>query len=90
MASSQSQDSSERQAMTSNAQKQRQSVSILTTGGQLNVDVGDGQYVSVPNTSARAPTRQEIYQALVAAGHQERADEHADRAYENVTGTNTE
>jgi ribosomal protein L15E len=43
--------------------------------------------VAVPNESGREPTREEIYQALVAAGHQQRADELADRAYGNVTGT---
>jgi hypothetical protein len=62
-------------------------VSVWATGGTLNVDVGNGQYVAVPNESGREPTREEIYQALVAAGHQQRADELADRAYGNVTGT---
>jgi hypothetical protein len=85
-AESQSQSTTERQAATSEPPAPR-CVSVWATGGHLNVDVGNGEYVPVPNTSGRAPTREEIYQALVAAGHQERADEHADRAYGNVSGT---
>jgi hypothetical protein len=86
MAESQSQSTTERQAATSEPPAP-QCVSLWATGGHLNVDVGNGEYVPVPNTSGREPTREEIYQALVAAGHQERADEHADRAYGNVSGT---
>jgi hypothetical protein len=86
-AESQSQSTTERQTATSESHAQRESVSVWAIGGHLNVDVGDGEYVPVPNTSGRPPTRQEIYQALVAAGHQERADELADRAYGNVSGT---
>jgi hypothetical protein len=48
------------------------------------VEVGNGENVMVPNTAGRPPTREEIYEALVAAGHHERADEHTDRAYRNV------
>jgi hypothetical protein len=85
-AESQSQSTTGRQAPTSEPEDP-ECVSVWATGGQLNVDVGNGESVSVPNTSGREPTREEIYQALVAAGHQERADEHADRAYGNVSGT---
>lgn len=77
-------------ASTSNDQAQDQGVSVWATGGRLEVDVGNGQYVPVPNTSGREPTRDEIYQALVAAGHQDRADELADKAFGDVMGTNTE
>jgi hypothetical protein len=76
----------ERQAATSEPHA-RQDVSVWAIGGKLQVDVGGGGSVPVPNTSARPPTRKEIYEALVAAGHQERADELADRAYGNVSGT---
>ena len=65
----------------------RECISVWAIGGQLRVDVGDGEKVPVPNTSGQPPTRDEIYQALVSAGHQERADELADRAYGNVAGT---
>ncbi|CAO2650500.1 Nn.00g017920.m01.CDS01 [Neocucurbitaria sp. VM-36] len=86
-AESQSQSATEGQAATSEPHAQRESVSVWAIGGQLEVDVGDGERVPVPNTAGRPPTREEIYQALVAAGHQERADELADRAYGNVSGT---
>lgn len=83
----QSQSNIERQARNSEPDAQRKSVSVWAIYGQLEVDVGNGEQVSVPNTSGQPPTRKEIYQALVAAGHQERADELADRAYGNVSGT---
>ena len=73
--------------MTSNTQTTQQCVNVWTTGGKLEVAVGDGQYVSVPNASGQPPTREEIYQALVAAGHQARAGELANRAYGDVNGT---
>ncbi|KAF1829592.1 hypothetical protein BDW02DRAFT_573809 [Decorospora gaudefroyi] len=85
-AESQSQSTAERQAATSEPPAP-QCVSLWATGGHLNVDVGNGEYVRVPNTHGREPTREEIYHALVAAGHHERADEHANRAYGNVSGT---
>lgn len=53
----------------------------------LNVEVGHEQYVTVPNHAGRPPTRREIYQALVSAGHEDRANELADKAFGNVTGT---
>jgi hypothetical protein len=62
-------------------------VSVWATGGRLEVDVGNGQYVAVPNSSGKQPTREEIYQALVAAGYQQRAAELADKAYNDVYGT---
>ena len=86
-AESHSQGTAERQAAISEPQAQQEDVSVWAIGGQLEVDVGDGERVSVPNTSARPPTRKEIYQALIVAGHQGRADELADRAYGNVYGT---
>lgn len=55
------------------------------------MDVGNGESVPVPNTDSRAPTREEIYRALVAAGQCEgRAGELADRAYANVMGIDSE
>ncbi|KAK5711546.1 hypothetical protein LTR15_012387 [Elasticomyces elasticus] len=72
------------------AQREGYCVSVWATGGYLEVDVGEGKYVPVPNTHAREPTREEIHQALVAAGYHERADELADRAYGNVMGTGEE
>jgi hypothetical protein len=86
-AESQSQSTPEGQAVTSEPNAQRESISVWAIGGQLEVDVGDGERVPVPNTSGRPPTREEIHQALVAAGHQERADKLANRAYRNVSGT---
>jgi hypothetical protein len=71
----------------SNSKKDAASSSVWTEGSRLQVDVGNGQYVAVPNREGREPTREEIYQALVAAGHQQHADEIADRAYGNVSGT---
>ena len=86
MAQSHNQNPAEQQAPGSNTQTQ-QETSIRAIGGQLEVDVGDGQYVPVPNTSGREPTYEEMHQALVAAGHQARADELASIAYGNVMGT---
>ena len=86
-AESQSQGPTERQAATSEPHAQREDVSVWAIGGQLWVNVKVGESVPVPNTSGRPPTRKEIYQALVTAGHQEWADELADRAYGNVYGT---
>ena len=87
MAESQDQSATERQAATTEPSAQRECVSVWAIGGYLNVDVGEGKSVPVPNTFGREPTREEIYQALVAAGHYERADELADRAYGDVSGT---
>ncbi|KAK5701501.1 hypothetical protein LTR97_004316 [Elasticomyces elasticus] len=72
----------EQQAAITNPSAQRKGycVSVWATGGYLEVDVGEGKYVPVPNTHAREPTREEIHQALIAAGYHERADELADRA----------
>ncbi|KAK5694944.1 hypothetical protein LTR17_024762 [Elasticomyces elasticus] len=84
---SQSQGVTEEQAATTEPSTQREDVSVWAIGGQLEVDVGQGQRVPVPNTFARPPTREEIYQALVAAGHRERADELADGAYAAMIDT---
>lgn len=59
----------------------------VTAIGQFGVDVGGGESVLVPNPFGRAPTREEIYRALVDTGYPERADELADMAYADVTGT---
>ena len=88
MAQSQNQNSNGQQATASNTEAERREISVWqTTGAHLEVDVGGGQYVPIPNPDGREPTREEIYQALVAAGHQERADELADKAYGDVSGT---
>ena len=85
---SQGQDPAKQTATASNAESRSKTISLWASGGRLEVNVGNRQYVAVPNPSGREPTREEIYDALVAAGHQERASELADKAYGDVTGTN--
>lgn len=84
-ANSQHQPANERQAATTEPGPRRRSVDVSTIG-QFVVAVGPGEEVPVPNPYGRMPTRKEIYDALVAAGHQDRADELADKAYRDVTG----
>jgi hypothetical protein len=83
---SQNQSTTERQAATSKPRTQRADVSLWAIGGTLGVEVGNGESTMVPNTAGQPPTREEIYEALIAAGHRERTDEHTDRAYRNVYG----
>lgn len=71
---SQSQNTPEEQNITSESPATRTDVSVWAIGGTPGVDVGNGESVKVPNTAGRAPTREEIFQALVATGHQERAE----------------
>ena len=84
---SRSQNTEGRSSMASNTDSGQQEVSAWALGGKLEVDVGGGQYVAVPNPEGREPSREEIYQALFAAGHQDRANEVANKAYNDVNGT---
>jgi hypothetical protein len=79
----------EQQAATSNVRNQteEQPEELYVYASGLHVDVGNGQHVAIPETPGRPPTRDEIYQALVAAGHQARAGELAGKAHAGVTGT---
>ena len=81
------QNNKEQSTIASSAKPERKDVNVWVAGATLGVDVGGGQHVEIPNPHGREPTREEIYQALVAAGHQERAAELTDRAYGNVMGT---
>ena len=85
MAESQGQGANERQAAATGANAP-QCVDVSTIG-VFHVAVGEEQSIPVPNPFGRPPTRVEIFQALIAAGHLERADELADKAYAQVFGT---
>lgn len=92
MATSQNQQNSDQQdtaqqAAAASARPQQRSIDVWTAGARLELDVGNGQYVLVPNLQGKEPTREGIYRALVAAGHHDRANELADRAYGDVSGT---
>jgi hypothetical protein len=83
---SQNQSTTERQESTSKPCTQRADVSLWAIDGTLAVEVGNGESVIVPDTTERPPTQVDVYEALVAAGHQEQADEYTDRAYRDIYG----
>jgi hypothetical protein len=86
MASSQNQSTNGGQAEASRPQQHSTPTTIeFPYDTILRVDVGNGEHVPIPITRERPLTRERIYQALVAAGHQERAAEHVERVWTEMT-----